>query len=149
MEVRTSLAALLERTVSLRGVAEAIAAESPERVEPHLVRQMVKAARDVGHHAAQVVGYFDGFAARGRMTRWLDEALSGPAPEGATSRQVAEVFVVACRSLESALGELLARSELALSGDGPRRPGVERTCAWAMGQLERAEQQLRSGAGGR
>jgi len=144
---RASLARVQGAAWALYGVAAVVATGPASPVARFEAQTLVKAARDVAHHGAQLTGYFEGFAARARMGAWLDEVLAGPSLDRATARQLGELHRVASQALAEACGDLLARPSLELAVEGPKRPGVARTCAWAVEHLGTVEGMLRTVGG--
>lgn len=101
------------------------------------LRLVFRDARDVLNHAATLIGYFDGYDARGAYQEGI--ALALPVPDSDQLTALLVYLHAVLVALERVLIDLIARESLALAASGPRKPGPKRTlqmCAMHLAHIE-------------
>ena len=109
------------------------------RYRPAL-RLIFRDAQDVLNHAAALIGYFDGYDARGAFQQEMAQELSAPDSDqlAVLLPYLRDVLV----TLERVLVGLLAREPLVLAPGGPRKPGPERTLEVCTLHLDHIEKKV-------
>ena len=88
------------------------------------LHQLYTSSTDVLTHAATLIGYFNGYEARGRFQERIAHHYT---PDHLDVFVLLDHLTTVLDELESILEELLAREELTLAAGGPRKPGPVRT----------------------
>ncbi|MEE2789795.1 MAG: hypothetical protein VX589_20810 [Myxococcota bacterium] len=104
---------------------------------PH--RKLVKkSAQDALNHASTLIGYYDGYSARGVYQRRV--ATITQAQRVRSLPDLVDYVHWVMGEILTVIRDLLARESLALCKNGPTKPGPERTvevCARHLGSLKR------------
>ena len=86
---------------------------------------LFKGSEDVLNHAATLLGYFDGFTARGDFQRHVAEHF--PAPKHGKLIDLLQYMQRVVRAFDAVLQDLCQRQPLMMASSGPKKPGPSRT----------------------
>ncbi|MEM7606984.1 MAG: hypothetical protein AAF411_16630 [Myxococcota bacterium] len=131
LEAAKAAAALAEREPRAKLFSMAGSAARRRADEVRLLHQ---GAYDALTHVSQMVGYLDGYEARTRTRKRLQDGLARP--ERRSAREGLEALAESAERVGRELETLARRSEPGVALAGPRRPGPKRTAQVAREHLD-------------
>ena len=104
------------------------------------IQLLFKGSEDVLNHAATLLGYFDGYTARGDFQRHVAEQLT--APKHGKLIDLLQYMRRVIDAFDTVLHDLCQRQPLVMASSGPKKPGPARTMRVCTSHLHSLQSKL-------